>query len=104
MAILLGPTEPNPAVLAAVSGSATGSTAAGGSFVAAVRSRAAAAGHAGRAQAGGGAAASSKVNPRDLLLPADQSKQDEVFIGGLPSHWKAQQVGCIRWSTNFSAS
>jgi hypothetical protein len=64
--------------------------------VAAVRSRAAAAGHAGRAQAGGGAAAaSSKVNPRDLLLPADQSKQDEVFIGGLPSHWKAQQVSHI---------
>jgi hypothetical protein len=28
----------------------------------------------------------------DLLPAADQSKQDEVFIGGLPSHWKAQQV------------
>jgi hypothetical protein len=27
------------------------------------------------------------------MLPADQSKQDEVFIGGLPSNWKAQQVG-----------
>ncbi|KAF6256884.1 hypothetical protein COO60DRAFT_57976 [Scenedesmus sp. NREL 46B-D3] len=29
---------------------------------------------------------------RDLAQSADQSKQDEVFIGGLPSHWKAQQV------------
>lgn len=29
---------------------------------------------------------------QDLTPAADQSKQDEVFIGGLPSHWKAQQV------------
>jgi hypothetical protein len=31
------------------------------------------------------------------MLPADQSKQDEVFIGGLPSNWKAQQVWSSGW-------
>lgn len=139
-AVLLGPTEANPAVLAAVAHStaavaaaegAAGSAACasngtGSSFAAAVRScavpAAVAAAHGGRpsasAAAGGGAgstapgpylasvpggagapaadgSAAGKGGARDLLLPADQSKQDEVFIGGLPSHWKAQQVGVV---------
>lgn len=130
-AVLLGPTEPNPAVCAAVARSMLGhaaskgdacaahaaaaAAAAGSSFVAAVRSvapHAAAAGptagHLSRVSApaaypagaspaataaAAGSAACSKGGSRDLVLPADQSKQDEVFIGGLPSHWKAQQVG-----------
>lgn len=127
-AVMLGPTEANPAVLAAVAqttaaiaaadgdeGRAAGSAACasngnGSSFAAAVRScavpAAVAVTHGGRplapTAAGGGAGAAAadgsaagKGGARDLLLPADQSKQDEVFIGGLPSHWKAQQVGFL---------
>lgn len=116
VAILLGPTQPNPAVCAAIAGSSAASASANGevcshavgsSFAPAVRSAslpAGAGGPAGRISAAGGAhaagagagaaagAACIKGGPRDLMLPADQSKQDEVFIGGLPSNWKAQQV------------
>lgn len=126
-ATLLGPTEPNPAVYAAIAGSGVSpatvngdacSHAVGSSFASAVRSAslpAASGGLAGRASATGGAAvgaqgagaaagaACSKGGPRDLMLPADQSKQDEVFIGGLPSNWKAQQVGNSAWVQHLAA-
>ena len=123
IAVLLGPTQPNPAVVASVASTSTARPVANGdacssqtgdsNFVAAVRSAAQLAALPGRASASGGAPsgapsataaaagsaaagglgpASSKGGPRDLSLPADQSKQDEVFIGGLPSNWKAQQV------------
>jgi hypothetical protein len=109
VAILLGPTQPNPAVCAAVARAAAASTAANGdacSHAVSNSSSAAAAGMrsalplpaaAGRSSAAGGPASAgpSKGGPRDLLLPADQSKQDEVFIGGLPSNWKAQQVRTV---------
>lgn len=118
VAVLLGPTQPNPAVVAAIAssslprpaanGDASSSHAADSSFVAVGRTASLPAAHPGRASApgsipagsgpaaagaGGAGAACSKGGPRDLSLPADQSKQDEVFIGGLPSNWKAQQVG-----------
>lgn len=85
-----------------------------GSFAVALRSSAAASGliscsraaltHSGGGAAaagvcsssrGGGSSSSSTFRSayRDFVPAADQSKQDEVFIGGLPSHWKAQQVG-----------
>eukprot|EP00878_Enallax_costatus_P025643 GHUV01027454.1.p1 GENE.GHUV01027454.1~~GHUV01027454.1.p1 ORF type:complete len:292 (+),score=105.60 GHUV01027454.1:240-1115(+) len=34
----------------------------------------------------------SSTAAQDLAPSGDQGKRDEVFIGGLPSHWKAQQV------------
>lgn len=46
------------------------------------------AGHAGP----GGSSSSCSAAAQDLAPSADQGKRDEVFIGGLPSHWKAQQV------------
>lgn len=45
-----------------------------------------------------------KAAAQDLAPAGDQGKQDEVFIGGLPSHWKAQQVCSVRTLCAHSAS
>jgi len=135
-AVLLGPCEPNPAVIASVQRAAghqplapteaaapqsSSSSSSGiGTFAAALRSGACDSQPSPKVAAvpdcpqiaGSHESSTSAVAPsdapasgsscrtgaasggamHDLLPAADQSKQDEVFIGGLPSHWKAQQV------------
>ncbi|WIA31001.1 hypothetical protein OEZ86_001042 [Tetradesmus obliquus] len=130
-AVLLGPTQPDPAVFAALARGADGpqpaaqqqqqppwlagnqqpssmggpasgklagpgfNSSSGGNFSNLGRISSGPASGRGLAAASGphsGSGIACRSMLRDLAQSADQSKQDEVFIGGLPSHWKAQQV------------
>ncbi|KAF8068237.1 dscc1 [Scenedesmus sp. PABB004] len=109
VAVLLGPCTPDPAVLTSLQRAGRGGTPAllapGGELAAGEPPcGAACGGGAAAAGARGGAhlappppppaaAAPRPPGGRDLVpAAADQSKPDEVFIGGLPSHWKPSHV------------